>query len=117
MEPLDIRPFPCIQNSNAIDEDVRPVVPLLFCIDVFKRSGLCEPSLMKWTDYHIYILQIPSSSLHLPSSQVSRGDPLTRASPTARLHRCCLARLFSAPCELLAVSQVCDKDHDRALRR
>jgi hypothetical protein len=48
--------------------------------------------------------------------QVSRGDPwvprreaLTRVSPTVRLHRCCLAPLFSAPCELLAVSQMCDK--------
>jgi hypothetical protein len=48
--------------------------------------------------------------------QVSRGDPwvrrseaLTRVLPTARLHRCCLVPLFSAPCELLAISQVCDK--------
>jgi hypothetical protein len=40
---------------------------------------------------------------------VPRSEALARASPTARLHRCCLAPLFSVPCELLAVSQVCGK--------
>jgi hypothetical protein len=37
-----------------------------------------------------------------PQSGERQVSPLTRVSP-------CLAPLFSAPCELLAVSQVCDK--------